>query len=120
LAKTILVVEDEPQLRALLDVMLSDEGFRVIAANDGTGGLNSIRRKKGQIDLLITDIDMGRMGGMELAELVTKEFPDLPILFISALPMAPTELQAVAPGSGFVSKPFNATTLLQSVRGLIE
>jgi CheY-like chemotaxis protein len=120
LPKTILVVEDESQLRAFVKLMLNDEGFRVIEASDGTGGLNQIRRKKDQISLLITDVDMGRMGGIELAELVRKEFPNLPILFISALPMAPSELQAVAPGSGFVSKPFNATTLLQSVRRLVE
>ena len=69
---------------------------------------------------MLTDIDMGRMDGMELAESVKAEFPTIPIMFISALPVPPAELERLIPGSAFVSKPFDGGALVKAVRKLIE
>jgi CheY-like chemotaxis protein len=118
-AKPILVVEDEQEVRSLLRVLLADAGFEVILAKDGTKALHELWKRGGEIALLVTDIDMGRMNGIELANSVRSEYPALPILFVSGLPIPPDELEAVAPGMALVTKPFGVATLVQAARKLI-
>jgi CheY-like chemotaxis protein len=117
--KPILVVEDETQVRSLLKVLLAEHGFDVVEAKDGTSALNELWKRKGKVGLLVTDVDMGRMGGLELAQSVRSQYPTLPVLFVSGLPMPPSELERVAPGSALVTKPFDVQTLVQAVRKLI-
>lgn len=117
--KPILIVEDEPEIRTLLKLMLAERGYEVISAKDGTSALHELWKHRGNIALLVTDVDMGRMNGVELAESIRGEYPALPILFISGLPVERSELDRVAPGAGFVSKPFNAATLAEAVERLI-
>src|SRR3954465_9802112 len=97
--KPILIVEDETPVRSLLKVMLTEEGFEVVEAKDGTVALNELWKRKGKVAMLVTDIDMGRMGGIELAESARLQYPTLPILFVSGLPMPPEEVERIAPGS---------------------
>src|SRR4051795_8581300 len=96
--KTILIVEDEEPVRSLLKVMLTEEGFEVVEAKDGTVALNELWKRRGNVAMLVTDIDMGRMGGIELAESARSHYPALPILFVSGLPMPPEEVERIAPG----------------------
>jgi DNA-binding response OmpR family regulator len=117
-SKPILVVEDEQQVRSLLKVMLAESGFEVIVAKDGTGALHELRKRDGDVALMVTDVDMGRMNGIELAGSVRSEYPAVPILFVSGLPIPASQLEAVAPGMILVTKPFGAATLMQ-VRKLI-
>ena len=119
-SRPILVVEDEQEIRSLLKVMLAESGFEVIAAKDGTGALHELRKRGGDVGLMVTDVDMGRMNGIELAGSVRSQYPAVPILFISGLPIPASELEAVAPGAVLVTKPFGAATLIQAVRKLIE
>ena len=120
MAKSILIVEDESQVRTLLELVLSTEGFDVIEAEDGARALTILRKRRGRVAAVLTDIDMGRMNGIELAESVKAEFPTIPILFISALPVPPAELERLVPGSAFVSKPFDGAALVKTVRKLID
>ena len=117
--KPILVVEDEPQVRTLLKTMLAESGFEVIAAKDGTGAFHELRIRGGDLGLLVTDVDMGRMNGIELAQSVRSEFPDVPILFVSGLPIPESELKKVAPGTLLVTKPFTTAQLVQAVQKLL-
>src|SRR3979411_519403 len=117
--KPILVVEDESQVRSLLKVLLAEQGFEVIEAKDGTGALHELWKRGGKVAMLVTDVDMGRMNGLELAQSVKSQFPALPILFVSGLPMLSSELERAAPGSALVTKPFDVATLAQAVRRLI-
>lgn len=119
-SRPILVVEDDQEIRSLLKVMLAESGFEVIAAKDGTGALHELRKRGGDVGLMVTDVDMGRMNGIELAGSVRSQYPAVPILFISGLPIPASELEAVAPGAVLVTKPFGAATLIQAVRKLIE
>jgi DNA-binding response OmpR family regulator len=116
--KTILIVEDEEPVRSLLKVMLTEEGFEVVEAKDGTVALNELWKRKGKVAMLVTDIDMGRMGGIELAESARLQYPTLPILFVSGLPMPPEEVERIAPGSVLITKPFDVATLVAAVRKL--
>ncbi len=120
MAKSILIVEDESQVRTLLELVLSTEGFDVIEAEDGTRALTLLRKRRGRVAAVLTDIDMGRMNGIEFAESVKAEFPTIPIMFISALPVPPADLDRLVPGSAFVSKPFDGAVLVNAVRNLIE
>lgn len=117
--KPILVVEDEPQVRTLLKTMLAESGFDVIAAKDGTAAFHELHKRDGLVGLLVTDVDMGRMNGMELAQSVRAEYPNVPILFVSGLPIPESELEEVAPGTLLVTKPFTTAQLVQAVRKLI-
>jgi len=116
--KPILIVEDETQVRSLLKVMLTEEGFEVVEAKDGTVALHELWKRRGNVAMLVTDIDMGRMGGIELAQSVRAQYPELPILFVSGLPMPPDEVEKIAPGSVLVTKPFDVATLVGAVRKL--
>jgi CheY-like chemotaxis protein len=117
--KPILVVEDEPQVRTLLKAMLAQSGFEVVAAKDGTSAFRELRKRGGNVALVVTDVDMGRMDGIELAQSVRTEYPNVPILFVSGLPVAPSELEKVAPGTLLLTKPFTAAALVQAVQKLI-
>jgi len=118
-SKPILVVEDEPQVRSLLKVMLTKAGFQVVVAKDGTGAFHALRKRGGDVALIVTDVDMGRMNGKELAGSVRSEYPAVPILFVSGLPVPASELETIAPGAALVTKPFDAATLVSAVRRLI-
>ena len=118
LAKPILVVEDEQEVRSLLNVMLTDAGYEVVVAKDGTAAFHELRKRNGEFALIVTDIDMGRMNGMELAESVRSQYPGMPILFVSGLPIPQSELEPVAPGAVLLTKPFGAARLVEEVRKL--
>jgi DNA-binding response OmpR family regulator len=120
ISKPILVVEDEQEVRSLLKLMLAESGFEVIVAKDGTSALHELHKRGGNVALMVTDVDMGRMNGLELAGSVRSEYPAVPILFVSGLPVPAGELEAVAPGMILVTKPFGPATLVQAVRKLIE
>ncbi len=115
----IVLVEDEPGVRSFIKTILTGAGYLVIEAADGTSAFHEIRERAGRIAALLTDIDMGRMGGVELAELIRSEYPFVPILFFSGLPIPPDNLERVAPGSGFLAKPFQAATLIEAVQKLV-
>lgn len=117
--RTILIVEDEPQVRSLLNAMLEEAGFEVVIAKDGAGALHQLWKRAGNLALLVTDIDMGRMNGLELAEMVRSQYPAVPILFISGLPIPPAEVEAAAPGTSLLMKPFGKAALIEAVEQAI-
>jgi CheY-like chemotaxis protein len=115
MSKSIVIVEDDSQIRTLLKRVLAKEGFNIIEAEDGTRALPRIRKLRGRVAAVLTDIDMGRMNGLELAESLRAEFPTIAIIFLSALPVPPAELERVAPGSAFIHKPFESGDLVKAV-----
>src|SRR5258708_1035560 len=82
----VLLFDDHPQLRKLLVNLLSrDRSYHVVSASSGEEALEVSRNRSERIDLLITDIDLGEMSGIELYRHVRKERPETEVLFISAL-----------------------------------
>ena len=115
--RTVLVVEDEPMVRGLVSRTLRGAGYRVLLAEDGEHGLAVARASDSPIHLLVTDVVMPRLGGLELARRLGEERPGLPVLFISGYPNEGDEaLDLERPGSAFLQKPFSPATLLQRVR----
>jgi two-component system cell cycle sensor histidine kinase/response regulator CckA len=81
----VLLVDDEPQIRKLLTYLLSqDQSYHVMTASSGEEALDLSRNRSERIDILITDIDMGKMSGIELYRRIREDRPETEVLFISA------------------------------------
>jgi len=120
----ILLVEDDPHLRAVAQRLFEKVGYRVFAAGDGQEGLAAYRARKAGVDLVITDMVMPKISGMQLYETIrAAEPPDkrVKVLFTSGYPAADFR-QSLAgdPDVAFVTKPWTASELLGQIRSLLE
>ena len=112
-AETILVVEDEPALRSLIELILSEVGYRVIAAGDGEEALTLVSRAV-RLDLVLTDSVMPRVSGPELVARLRQMRPDIRVIQM-------TGYSDHGPGEDdFIAKPFEAETLLRRVRDVLD
>jgi two-component system cell cycle sensor histidine kinase/response regulator CckA len=110
---TILVVDDEPQVRRLATRALEHEGYHVIQATDGLEALGLFTDEAG-IDLLVTDVRMPHTDGIVLAAALRRRYPHVPVLFMSGFPRG-TE-PAPEP---FLAKPFEMQALCDRVKELL-
>ena len=81
--KVVLVVDDDTSVRAYVKAALKSEGFRTLEAEDGELGLELVRKIGSDIDVVISDINLPKLDGIQLANLVRAEFPKIPIILIS-------------------------------------
>ncbi len=81
---TILVVDDQDGVRALIRRELSQQGHTVLEAADGAEALHLVRRRNGAVDVVLSDVVMPQMNGPELATHIGVEFPDVPVILMSA------------------------------------
>src|SRR5262249_4718526 len=118
---TILVVEDEAGIRALVQKFLRKQGYETLEASNGEEALAVVRAHTGAIDLLITDMVMPHLGGRELVSRLHEQRKDLKILYISGYTDDATVSAGELPaGSAFLQKPFTLSALLEKVRGLLS
>jgi PAS domain S-box-containing protein len=122
---TILLAEDEPEIRALVRELLLEHGYRVLAAVDGADALrlHAEHRAGGQpaVDLLLSDVVMPRMGGRELAHALRQQVPGLRVVLMSGFTGASDDLErGNGPDQAFIAKPFNHAQLLKVVRGMLQ
>jgi signal transduction histidine kinase/CheY-like chemotaxis protein len=116
----ILVAEDEPLVRAVTARVLRRVGYTVIEAADGEQALQMARDHKPPIDMVISDVVMARLGGLELARRLTKERPGLPILLVSGYNREEMlSADDAARAIGFLQKPFTPGELLEKVSTLL-
>jgi PAS domain S-box-containing protein len=119
--QTILVVEDEAQVRALTSRILADHGYKVLEAPNGEVALDECASVHEHIDLLVTDVVMPAMSGAELAERLLETRPEMKVLYMSGytsdvvLRHGPRERDAAV-----LEKPFSAERLLSRVRESLE
>jgi signal transduction histidine kinase len=117
---TILLTEDEDEVRDLLHDMLETQGFKVIAAGTGAEALAQARTFEGPIDLLLTDVVMPGGTGRDLATRLTAERPDTRVLYISGYPEHGSRPGSVLEaGSPFLPKPFTRDQLLDKIRQIL-
>ena len=114
--KVALVVDDNGSVRAYVKGVLETEGFRALEADDGELALELVRKIGTDIELIISDIKMPKLDGIQLANSVRAEFPKIPIILISGYTDVALENQ---PGVEFIPKPFLLSTLLNIVRKMI-
>jgi PAS domain S-box-containing protein len=120
--ETILLVEDEAQLRHLVEVILTRKGYKVIAAPNPAEALVVGERFEGKIHLLLTDVVMPGMNGRQLADRLTGSRPDLKVLYMSGY-TANVVVQHGSTASGtsaFVQKPITPTILARAVRAALD
>jgi len=119
--KKILLVEDEAQLVDMLRSRLGASGYNVIAAYDGSEGLEKARKEKP--DLILLDIIMPKMNGYEVCKCLKedKNTEDIPIIILTASDAKELEDKCSALGvNNHVKKPFEAVNLLAEIKRLIE
>jgi PAS domain S-box-containing protein len=119
--ETILVAEDEDQLRQVVQRALEEQGFSVLVARDGHEAISLCTRHAGNIDLLLTDLVMPHMSGRELAERLVSLRPSMKVLYMSGY----TENVIANHDVGdarmeFLPKPITPETLLRKVRDVID
>jgi two-component system cell cycle sensor histidine kinase/response regulator CckA len=114
---TILVVEDEQQVRTMIARALEREGFSVLAADSGAKAIALSRSHPGDVDLLLSDVEIRDMDGATLARELRRGSPELPVILISdgVDPLS----QVVARPARFLSKPFPIANLMQMARSLL-
>ncbi len=117
----VLVVEDEPQVRAIAARALTQAGFEVMQAANGALGLTLLKEQTTPFDIIVTDVVMPELSGPDLARAARKLFPKLGIVLMSGFPEAMHDTHASDfGGAKFLAKPFAASALVQAVRDCIE
>ena len=118
--ETVLIVEDEPVVRAVIVEMLGEQGYRTLEAIDGPSGLR-ILRTNARIDLLVTDVGLPGMNGRQLADQARETRPGLKVLFITGY----AESVAISdgflqPGMEMITKPFDLDNLSRRIRAMVS
>ncbi|HTW64173.1 MAG TPA: response regulator [Bryobacteraceae bacterium] len=117
---TILVVEDEPGIRALVRKILRRQGYEVLEAANGEDALALCREHGPRVDLLITDVLMPQMGGRELVERLQTQGHGMKVLYVSGYTDDTTIYSADLPaGTAFLQKPFTLGSLLDKVKEVL-
>jgi two-component system, cell cycle sensor histidine kinase and response regulator CckA len=115
--KTILVVDDDPAVIALVSGTLIKGDYNVLQARTGSQGLEQSRQFKGEIQVLVSDFQMAGMSGIDLATAMTIDRPKLKVLLMSGFPEG---LLVLNEGWHFLSKPFVSSQLSALVETLAK
>ena len=121
-SRTILVADDTPSVRLVVARICAANGYRVIEATDAADALRLAGASLGAIDLLVTDVDMPGMSGLELATELRKLMPGLPVCLVSGRDLdsgALVDLERRG-RTAFLTKPFDLAELLVVIRSLLE
>ena len=113
----ILIVDDEKIIRMYLRMILTDQGYDVIEAEDGREALLKLAAE-GHVDIVVTDLRMPDIGGIELINLMQEmeEYQNIPIIVISSILSESTRREvAQAPVMAWIEKPFRPGTLVKAI-----
>ena len=114
--RTILVADDEPNLRRVLGAILKREGHRVLTASDGNQAWELLTRSDSRVETLITDLRMPGMDGMELLKKVGAEYPEVPVIILTAHGSVDNAVAAVKLGAfDYIEKPFEQEQIQQVI-----
>ena len=108
-AQAILVVDDSPDVQALARAFLEAAGYAVVTASDGEEGLRVYEQRKSSIGLLLTDVAMPKMSGLDLADCILRYDSQLPVLLMSGCGLHSDR------SFEFIAKPFTAPELIGCV-----
>jgi len=115
----ILVVDDDHNILEVLDARLTASGFKVYKTPNGHSALKIL--KETEIDVLISDIKMPEMSGLELFEKTRTLYPNLPVIFLTAYGTIPDAVSAVKAGAvDYIAKPFNGKELVYKINKIIS
>ncbi len=119
--ETILVVEDEVSVRNLVVRTLASQGYRVLEADDGERGYELALRHAEEIDLVLTDVVMPKLGGAEMVRRLRVSIPSLRVVYVSGHSEDELDVTDIAdPRTEFLYKPFNLEVLSSAVQRLLH
>jgi len=119
--ETILVVEDDDGLRELSHKILRMNGYEVLLARRGVEAQETIQKFKGEIALVVTDVIMPGMNGVELAQRLVAERPQMKVLFMSGYTNnAIAQSGVLQAGIAFIQKPFSPAALADKIRQVLD
>jgi CheY-like chemotaxis protein len=118
--ETILLVEDQPGVRAVTRTTLTRHGYTVLEAANAADALSLLAHREGAIHLLLTDLVMPGMSGGDLAEILVSRRSDLRVLCTSGYTDDSSARRDLDSGVAFIQKPFTPSALLQKVRELLD
>jgi len=118
--ETVLLAEDEPEVRESIKSLLEANGYRVIEAVDGDDALEKYVAHGGDIAVLISDVIMPKRNGKEVYDIIIKERPDIKTLFISGYTADLVVGRKIPNSCLLVTKPFSPHVFLNALRGLLD
>jgi DNA-binding response OmpR family regulator len=119
MAEKILIVEDDPSIRRGLQLNLGMEGYVVRAAADGETGLTMARSERP--DLVVVDVMLPRMGGLDVVREIRRDDPDLPVLILSAKGQESDKVAGLQLGADdYIVKPFGLKELLARIDAVLR
>lgn len=116
---TVLVIDDDPEMRALLKVFLEREGHRVIEKSGGEAAMATVESER--IDAVVLDKEMPGIGGFDFLSFIRRRCPEIPVILITAFGGPAVEEEALRRGATrYVEKPFRVTELLEALRAVTK
>ncbi len=116
---SILIVDDEPNYLVILSELLRDEGFEIFTAANGAEGLALVREV--DLDMVITDMQMPGIDGLQLLQAVKKINPDLPVVMITAFAEVEKAVAAMQAGAfNYLAKPFSNDELIVTINNAVQ
>lgn len=114
----ILIVDDDSSILEVLDARLTAAGFTTYKADSGSEALKTLKKHK--IDVLVSDIKMPEMSGLELLQETRSSFPQLPVIFLTAYGTIPDAVEALKAGAvDYLTKPFDGKELVSKIYNII-
>ncbi len=119
--ETILLAEDDEQIRKISSLQLRQAGYTILEAENGLDALEQARNHQGKIDLLFTDVVMPIMGGNELHKKIKDIYPDIPVIFSSGYTddNLPKEMLKLSKEQ-FINKPYSLQDIMAKIRRLLD
>ena len=119
--ETILVAEDEADVRRFVSLLLEGLGYKVILAADGDDAINKFNENRDKIHLLVLDVIMPKKNGKDVYNIIREMRPDIKVLFTSGYDDEIIQRQGILEkGHSFISKPFVPTELLKKIREILD
>ena len=116
---SILVVDDELLIRDLLYDFFLAQGWEISVAEDGEKALEILRSRK--VDLVLTDIKMHRMDGLELTSEIRHSYPDIPVVLMTGFPSVESAVAALrSQAADYITKPFNINQLYKVIESKVR
>lgn len=117
----IIAVDDEENMRNLIQRILKQAGYDVVTAANGQEAMDTVYRSNGEIGVMVLDVKMPGMSGMEVLQQVSKDWPDICVIMATAVIDTENAVEAMKLGAyDYIIKPFNSDDLLQRVRKAVE
>jgi DNA-binding NtrC family response regulator len=118
---TVLIVEDEENLRDLLRMMLEDSGIKVLEAVDGMEAVEVFTAHKDEIGVVLTDLGLPRLGGWEAFLKMREINPEVKGILASGFFNPDVKIEIIKSGAEyFIQKPYNSTQIVEMVRNLLN